>query len=184
MSSGSTRDLVLMSLFAAVTAALGLIPEIPLPMGGVPITAQTLGVMLAGAILGARRGAGSMALFVVLVALGLPLLAGGRGGLGVFAGPSGGFVIGWIFGAWITGLLVEKLPQRMRHWRFVVATVGGGIGGVYALGIPYWAAITGSSLWSVAVISAYFVPGDLIKAVIAASVAAAVQRGYPVARGD
>lgn len=184
MAAASTRDLVLMSLFAAITAALGLIPEIPLPIGGVPITAQTLGVMLAGAILGSRRGAGAMLLFVVLVALGLPLLAAGRGGLGVFASPSGGFVIGWVFGAWVTGTLAERLPKRMNYWRFLVATIGGGIGGVYAFGIPYWAAITGSSLWSVAVISLYFVPGDLIKAVIAASVAAAVQRGYPIMASD
>lgn len=180
MASASTRDLVLMSLFAAITAALGLVPEIPLPIGGVPITAQTLGVMLAGAILGSRRGAGAMALFVVLVALGLPLLAAGRGGLGIFASPSGGFVIGWILGAWLTGVLAERLPSGMNYWRFLAATVGGGIGGVYAVGIPYWAVITGSSLWSVAMISVYFLPGDLIKAGIAAGVAAAVQRGYPV----
>lgn len=184
MESSSTRDLVLMSLFAALTAALGLVPEIPLPVGGVPITAQTLGVMLAGAVLGARRGAGAMGIFNLLTALGLPLLAGGRGGLGVFAGPSGGFIIGWIVGAWVTGLLAQKLPKRLGYARFLAATIGGGIGGVYAVGIPYWAVVTGSSLWSVAAISVYFVPGDLIKAVIAASVAAAVYRGYPVLQGS
>lgn len=182
MASASTRDLVLMSLFAAVTAALGLMPEIPLPLGGVPITAQTLGVMLAGAILGSRSGAGSMALFVILVALGLPLLAAGHGGLGIFASPSGGFVIGWRFGAWLTGLLVEKLPGGLNYWPFIIGTIGGGIGGVYAVGIPYWAFITGSSLWSVGLISLYFVPGDLIKAVIAPGVATSVQRGYPIMR--
>lgn len=179
--SHATRDLVLMGLFAAVMAALGLMPKITLGFG-VPITAQSMGVMLAGTILGARRGAGAMAIFVALVALGLPLLAGGRGGLGIFAGPTGGFVLGFILGAWLTGLLAERLPVARPLLRFLIAGVVGGIGGVYALGIPYWALITGTAPAQVLLLSLSFVPGDLIKAVAAALVAAAVQRGYPMLR--
>ncbi|MEL6321465.1 MAG: biotin transporter BioY, partial [Cyanobacteria bacterium J06626_14] len=74
----TTRDLVYIAVFAALVAALGLIPPIPLPFIPVPITAQSLGVMLAGAILGARRGACALLLFLVLVAIGFPLLSGGR----------------------------------------------------------------------------------------------------------
>ena len=81
-----TKDLAYIALFAAITAVLGLVPAIQ--VGPVPITAQTLGVMLAGAILGARRGFLSQLLFLVLVAIGLPLLASGAGGLAVFAGPT------------------------------------------------------------------------------------------------
>ena len=92
MSNLNTRDIVLIALFAAIMAVLGVFPPITLPLVGVPITAQSLGVMLAGGILGAKRGAMSMALFLILVAVGLPLLAGGRGGFGVFLGPSGGFL--------------------------------------------------------------------------------------------
>ena len=77
-----------------MVAALGLVPAFTPPGFAVPITAQSLGVMLAGSILGARRGALSLVLLLVLVAVGLPLLAGGRGGLGVFAGPSVGFLLG------------------------------------------------------------------------------------------
>lgn len=175
----STRDLALMGLFAAVMAALGLMPKITLGIG-VPITAQSMGVMLAGTILGARRGAGAMAIFVALVALGLPLLAGGRGGLGILAGPSGGFVAGFIPGAWLTGLLAERLPLAAPFPRFLVAGVVGGIGGVYLLGIPYWALIADSPLAHVLVAALAFVPGDLVKAVVAALIAAAVDRGYPV----
>lgn len=174
------RDLILMALFAAVTAALGLLPKIPLPIGGVPITAQTLGVMLAGGILGAKRGAGSMAIFVALVALGLPLLAGGRGGLGVFFGPSGGFIVGWILGAYVTGLLAERLPLKVGVLRYGLAAIVGGIGAVYLLGVPYWAIQSGSTLWAVLTISVNFLPGDLIKAVLAALVTASVHRGYPL----
>ena len=175
-----TRDLVLMALFAGVMAALGLLPKVPLPIGGVPITAQSMGVMLAGGILGARRGAGAMAIFVALVALGLPLLAGGRGGLGVFAGPSGGFILGFILGAYLTGWAAERLPLRAEVPRHLVAAVLGGIGGIYLLGVPFWALQSGNTLWAVLTISVNFLPGDLIKAVLAALVAAAVQRGYPV----
>ncbi|WP_338518407.1 biotin transporter BioY [Erwinia aphidicola] len=74
------------ALFAAITAALGLFPAFSLPVIAVPITAQTLGPMLAGAIAGAKRGALALVLFVLLVAIGLPLLAAG-GGLGDFPWP-------------------------------------------------------------------------------------------------
>ncbi|MFN7599597.1 MAG: biotin transporter BioY, partial [Cereibacter sp.] len=83
------RSLTHIALFAALIAVLGLVPQITLAVG-VPITAQSLGIMLCGTVLGARRGALAVVLFLVLVAAGLPLLSGGRGGLGVFAGPSAG----------------------------------------------------------------------------------------------
>jgi len=179
--TATTRDLVLMGLFAAVMAALGLMPKVPIGVG-VPITAQSMGVMLAGAILGAKRGAGALAIFVVLVALGLPLMAGGRGGLGLFAGPSGGFIVGFILGAYLTGLMAERLPIGMDVARFLVASVIGGVGGVYLLGLPHWWLVTDSSLITVVTASLGFIPGDLIKAGIASLVAAAVYRGYPVIR--
>ena len=87
------RSLAHIALFAALIAVLGLVPKIDLA-AGVPITAQSLGIMLCGTVLGARRGALAVLLFLGLVALGLPLLAGGRGGLGVFASPTVGFLIG------------------------------------------------------------------------------------------
>ena len=83
-----TKDLAYIALFAAITAVLGLVPAVQ--VGPVPITAQTLGVMLAGSILGARRGFLSQLLFLVLVAIGLPVLPGGGGGLAVFAGATAG----------------------------------------------------------------------------------------------
>jgi biotin transport system substrate-specific component len=177
----TTRDLVLMGLFAAVMAALGLLPKVSLGIG-VPITAQSMGVMLAGAILGAKRGAGAIGIFVVLVALGLPLLAGGRGGLGIFAGPTGGFLVGYVLGAYLTGLAAEKLPIKPDFPRFIAASLIGGIGGVYLPGIPHWWLITDSALTNVVLMSLNFMPGDLIKVVLASLVATAVYRGYPVIR--
>ena len=94
-----TKDIVYVALFAALTAVLGLFPPITLPVTGVSVTAQSLGPMLAGAILGARRGGLSIVLFLVLVAVGLPLLSGGRGGFGVMIGVTGGFMFGWAISA-------------------------------------------------------------------------------------
>src|SRR5690606_14656561 len=101
------RNIAHIALFAAMIAALGLVPQITLGFG-VPITAQSLGVMLAGAVLGARKGAAATILLLLLVALGLPLLSGGRGGLGVFVSPTGGFALGFILAAFVTGLFVER----------------------------------------------------------------------------
>src|ERR1035438_6759714 len=94
----SSRDLALVASFAALIAVLGLPGGIPVFGNAVPVTLQTLGVMLAGSILGWKRGALSVLVLLVLVAAGLPLLSGGRGGLGVFAGPSVGYLIGWVLG--------------------------------------------------------------------------------------
>ena len=77
----STRSLALVPLFAALLAVFGLVPKIDLPLG-VPVTLQTVGVMLAGCLLGPWRGLQAIGLFLVAVAAGLPLLSGGRGGIG------------------------------------------------------------------------------------------------------
>ncbi|SDO55953.1 biotin transport system substrate-specific component [Klenkia soli] len=175
-----TRDLAYIALFAALTAALGLLPAIPVAALPVPITAQTLGVMLAGAVLGARRGFLALLLFLVLVAVGLPVLSGGRGGLAVFVGPSAGFLYSWPVAALVTGLLVELLWRRLNVVTALVATVVGGIGVVYAIGIPFLSLYADTSLAAAATGSLVFVPGDLVKAVIAAVLAVAVRRAYPV----
>lgn len=174
------QDIVYIALFAAVTAALGLLPPI-YPFGlPVPITAQSLGVMLAGAILGPRRGGLSQLLFVLLIAAGLPLLSGGRGGLGVFATPSVGFIVAFPVAAAVTGWLVERFWRNLGFINAFIATVFGGIGVVYMIGIPVLAAIAHITLLDAIFGSAIFIPGDLVKAGLAASVAMFVKRGYPM----
>jgi biotin transport system substrate-specific component len=175
-----TRDLAYIALFAAVTAVLGLLPAVPVPAIAVPITAQTLGVMLAGAVLGARRGGLAILLFLVVVAIGLPVLAGGRGGLSVFAGPSAGFLYSWPVAAFVTGLLTEALWRRYNLAWALVATLVGGIGVVYAIGIPFISVFSHAPLSTAFTGSLVFVPGDVVKAVVAAVVAVAVRRAYPV----
>ncbi len=181
MTTGvSTRDIVYIALFAALMAALGLVPPIQVGFLPVPITAQTLGVMLAGCLIGAKRGGLAILLFVVLVALGLPILAGGHGGLGVFFGPTAGFILSWPIAAFVTGLLAERNWQRINAVWFFAVSVIGGIGVVYLIGVPWVAAVAKISLTDAMTGSLVFIPGDILKAVAAAAIAEAVRRSYPL----
>jgi biotin transport system substrate-specific component len=97
----------------------------------------------------------------------------------VFAGPSFGYLIGWVLGAAVIGWLVQlKLPAYPMWWG-ALANVIGGIGVVYLVGVPAQAAVTHTSVWVAAVASLVFLPGDALKVVIATAVASAVHRGYP-----
>ncbi|MGY0193762.1 biotin transporter BioY [Leptothrix sp. BB-4] len=179
--NSSARQIATVSLFAALIAVFGLIPKIDLPLG-VPITLQTLGVMLAGALLRPRLALLAVLLFLGAVALGLPLLSGGRGGPAVFVAPSAGYLIGWPLGAFVTALLMKVLPTAAPRRAAVsafFAAVGGGLLVVHATGViglmliaqlPAAKALMGTLL---------FVPGDLIKALVTASVVHTVARGLP-----
>lgn len=178
--TSSSRDLAMVAVFAGVIAALGLIPAITPPVGGaVPITAQTLGVMLAGAILGSRRGASAVVLFLALVALGLPLLASGRGGLGVLAGPSLGYFIGWVVGAFVIGALTYALGAPYRLVPGLVAALVGGVVVIHVLGIIGMMVRADLSLQAAVIADLVFVPGDVLKAVLCALVARGVHTAYP-----
>lgn len=176
------RNVAQIALFAALVAALGLVPQITLAFG-VPVTAQSLGVMLAGAMLGARRGFLSMLLFLLLVAIGLPLLAGGRGGLAAFAAPTSGFLIAFPLAAWLTGLFVEHVALRPVALRAALGAVLGGILALYALGIAGMSIALGKSLAECAVLVMAFLPGDLLKAGVTGMLVAAIARARPQAVG-
>ncbi len=177
------RSIARIALFAAILAALGLLPRIDLPLaGGVPITAQTLGVMMAGVILGARQGTLAVLLLIFVVALGAPFLAGGRGGLGVFYAPTTGFLIGWIPGAFVCGLVARRLQGLSVFTASAVAAVIGGVIVIYAFGIPVLAWMAGMTLPQAALASGIFLPGDLLKAILTGFVAAGLHRAAPAFR--
>ena len=175
-----TRDLAYVALFAAIVAVLGLLPPVPVPGLPVPITAQTLGVMLAGSVLGGRRGGLALLVFLVLVAVGAPVLSGGRGGLGVFFGPSAGFLLSWPIAAFVIGLLTQSFWRRFNLAWALVANLVGGVLVIYAIGIPVLSVISDLSLSAAFIGSLAFVPGDVVKAVVASVAAVAVRRAYPV----
>jgi biotin transport system substrate-specific component len=162
------RSLTHVALFAALVAVLGLVPPVTLP-GGVPVTAQSLGIMLCGTVLGARRGALAVLLFLALVAIGLPLLSGGRGGLGVFASPSVGFLLGFPLAAFAAGLVVERWQAPIG----LAAAAGALLGGIvllYPLGALGWALMLGKTLGEVQAFLLAFLPGDLVKVVLAGAI--------------
>jgi len=175
----SARDLAFVAVFAGLTAALGLLPAVYLPLSPVPITAQSLAVVLTGAILGARRAVAAQLLFMALVAIGLPLLSGGRGGLAVFVGPTVGFFLAWPVMAGLIGWLTARAGAPYTLWRGLAVNALGtlvmyafGIGGmmlVLRLSLP--AALVGGVV--------PFLVGDTVKCVIATLVAKGVHAGYP-----
>ncbi|AGT08086.1 biotin transporter BioY [Paracoccus aminophilus] len=172
------RSLAHIALFAALIAVLGLMPRIDL-ISGVPITLQTFGVMLAGTVLGAKRGFLAVLLFVVLGLIGLPIFSGGRGGLGVLAGPTVGYIIGFPITAFVAGWITER-------WRNVpvgvAATVASIIGPMVllsvfgALGMAY---ILGKSFSEAYLLTLPFLAGDAIKAVLAGFVTQTLARLRP-----
>lgn len=179
--SSSLRTTPLIALFAALLAVFGLIPKVDLPLG-VPITLQTLGVMLAGCLLGPKRGLQALLLFLFAVALGLPLLSGGRGGLGVFFAPSSGYLLGWPLGACITGWAMAMLPTSSPRRAAISAFIASALGGLLVvhacgvLGLMYLAQLSASQ----AVLGTLlFVPGDVLKCVMCAMVVHTVARGLP-----
>lgn len=178
-TKSTARDLAQIAVFAALIAGLSLPGAIPVGFG-VPITLQTLGVMLAGVMLGARKGSLAVIVYAALGLAGLPILAGGAAGLGVLAGPSGGFLVGFIPGAFVIGWVAERLAPRLRFWPLLVASLIGGIIVVYLVGVPWLAVVTGLPLDQAFLVGALpFLPGDVLKAVIAAGVGAAVHRAWP-----
>lgn len=171
-------DIARAGVFAAVIAVLG-VPGAFTIFGAVPITAQTLGVMLAGAVLGPVVGGLSVAAFLALVAAGLPLLAGGRGGIAVFLGPTGGYLIGWLVGAVVIGLIVHAAGRRPVWWRSFLGALTGGVLVVYAFGIPVQALVLRIGLGEAALSSLVFLPGDLLKVIATTLIVGTLVRGYP-----
>ena len=166
-------------MFAALIAALGLPGALYLGGTAVPITFQTLGVMLAGAILGARKGFLSVLLFLVLVAAGLPLLSGGRGGLGVFFGPTVGYLLGWLLGVVVIGWFTARLLPRYRVLPALGATALGGIVAIYLVGVPGVRRHHRDPLDVALLGSLVFLPGDIAKVVVTVLVAKGVHRAWP-----
>lgn len=175
----AARGLAHVAIFTGIIAVLGLLPALPIPGLPVPVTLQTLGVMLAGAVLGPRKAAASVLLFFVLIAIGLPLLAGGRGGLGVFASPSVGFFVGWVAAALVIGWLTQRRGAPYSIPWGIGFNVLGGIVVMYAFGLVGIMLVGGLTLSAALVATVVFIPGDLVKAVLAALIAKPVHAAYP-----
>ncbi len=156
--------LIGIALFVAFTALTARI-TIPLPFTPVPITLQVMAVLLAGLVLGPTAGAASQVVYLVSIMAGLPLDAQGLG-IAALAGPTGGYLIGFVPAAFITGWLAENLSAT-RAGRFLAALVGAAV--IYAAGVAWLAPAVGGlrQAWLLGV--APFILIDLSKAMIAAA---------------
>jgi biotin transport system substrate-specific component len=173
------RDLSRIAIFAAIIAALTLVA---IPQGsGVPITLQTLGVMLAGIVLGAYRGALAVTLYIFLGLLGVPIFAEHGSGFAVLVSPSAGFLLGFIPGVFVVGLIARAGAGKFSIVRATLAAFFGGIAVVYAVGILGLMVNAKLDLVTATVIAISFVPIDLVKAALAVVIAFGLYRAYPKA---
>ena len=157
-----TAKLLFCALFAALTAVCSFI-SIPLPFTPVPVNLATLSVFLAGGLLGGRYGAASQMVYLLLGAFGAPVFHNFTGGFGILAGPTGGYIIGYISAAFVTGLIVE-LRKGKCSWGILLPAMLAGLLSCYLLGTVWFMLLTGTGLAASLVTCVFpFLPGDGLK---------------------
>lgn len=133
------RDLF---LIAGGALLMGLIAQAEIPLQPVPVTLQTLGVLLIGAALGWKRGFAALALYLAMGAAGLPVFAGGSAGIAKFAGPTAGYLLSYPFAAAAVGYLVERFALDRRPLGAAAAMLVASVI-IYALGLAWLGAVSG-----------------------------------------
>lgn len=163
-ATGLRRDAIAVALASLFVAACARV-AIPLPFTPVPLSGGTLGALYAGALLGSRRGAAAVVLYLLEGALGLPVFAGGAAGCAHFFGPTGGYLLGFPLGAFIVGVLAERGWDRSPARAFAMTLLGSlPILGLGCLGLARFlpaAAVLPAGLFP-------FIPGDILKAALTA----------------
>jgi len=161
------------ALFAALTAVFS---QIALPIGPVPVNLATLAVFCAGALLGPTHGALSMAIWALLGVFGLPVFSLFRSGLSALAGPTGGYIVGYMPAAYVTGLLTRRVDNDRRALLYPLCMFAGMLT-YFAPGLVWFMYSTGTGLRSALLICVFpFLPGDLIKIALATLLAIRLRR--------
>lgn len=166
MRGTSIHRLTLCALLCALCAVLS---QIQIPLPPVPLSLSLLAVYLGGLLLGARGGAAAAGAYVALGAAGIPVFAGFSGGLSALLGPTGGFLIGYIPCAYITGALLRHLGGTRKA---ALLSMIAGTAVCYALGTAHFMLTSGARLSAaLAACVLPFIPGDLVKMALAAHLA-------------
>jgi biotin transport system substrate-specific component len=154
-----------------VLAGTGLVAgaaQISIPFEPVPVTGQTFAVLLVGSSLGAIRGAASLALYLWLGVAGAPIYADGNHGWSILTGASGGYIVGFVLAAAVTGFLAERGWDKRLSSSIGAMLTGNVI--IYAVGLPWLAVVLDTNLEKTLEYGLYkFVPGDLLKLYLAAA---------------
>lgn len=157
------------ALVAGGAALTGLMAQVAIPLWPVPITGQTLAVLLVGSTLGATRGALSMLLYAVMGIAGVPWFSDASHGIGVLLGSTGGYIVGFVLAAALTGWLAQR--QWDRKFLHAAVTFLAGSGVVFLVGLPWLAVVTGADLAQTLQWGLWpFIPGGIVKALIAAAI--------------
>ncbi|MBC1482092.1 biotin transporter BioY [Listeria immobilis] len=163
MRDQKLKFLVVDSLFAVIIALLA---QVAIPLGPIPLTGQTFAVGLAATILGAKHGTISVIVYIILGAVGIPVFQGMTAGIGIIFGPTGGFIIGFIFSALLTGWILQKTKFTVSF--AIIANILGAL--VTLMFGVLWLKVSTGLDWPAAFLTGmvpFIIPG-IIKAVFAA----------------
>jgi len=171
------QDILNVALFSALTA-IGALISIPLPFSHVPITLQTLFTYMAGAFLGSYLGALSQLIYVLMGVTGLPIFAKGSAGIPVLLGPTGGYLVGFIPGAFVIGKLAEMKKNPSFRRLLICMTAGTVV--IYVLGVLQlmnWVRIGVKEAIVLGVLP--FIVGDALKILAAAYMTIRIRKVLP-----
>ncbi len=180
--TSSTTDLALIATFAALIAVCAILPSFSVTGVGVPFTLQMFGIFLAAAVLGAKRGALAVLLYLAVGTAGVPIFSGGHAGPGTWVGSTGGYLLAFPIAAFIVGLVASRVARSKPASFVVLVSIAAAIvtvavvGVIGAIGMAVKFDVSLKVAWGYA--TPFFV-ADIIKGVIAAIVAAAVHRAFP-----
>ena len=181
--AAAPADLAYIAVFAALLAALSLAPAVPIGIVPVPITLQLTGVALAGLCLGWWRGAAAVGLYVLVGLAGLPVFAGGKAGVGVLFGPTGGYLVAFVLSAAVIGFLAQAVLKRglsaLTVLWFVLACMVSRVLVVWPLGALGMARAAGMPVGKAFLTDLAFWVPDMVKYAIAAILAVAVHKAFP-----
>ncbi|OTN89814.1 hypothetical protein A5819_002312 [Enterococcus sp. 7E2_DIV0204] len=174
-----TKDITRIAIMISIIIVLGFFPPIPLGLLPVPIVIQNAGFMLSGLLLGKKNGTIATLLFLLLVAIGFPILAGGRGGIAVFLGITAGYLFAYPFATFLIGWASERVNPYNQNifWGFGITLLFG------ALFIDFCGAVGMSILSDMSLSKSLmanlaFIPGDTIKAFLTAFIAQRISKSF------
>ncbi|MFP5314580.1 MAG: biotin transporter BioY [Actinomycetes bacterium] len=181
-TSWNATDLSLIAVFAAVVAASAILPAIPVGQVGVPITLQTLAIMVTGIVLGPWRAGAALSLYVAVALAGLPIFSQFRGGIGVLFGPSAGYIIAFPIAAFAVGFLARIVFRRFDRFRFLAlfaACTATSLLITHPFGIVGMMINAKLDLAAAIAADVVFLPGDILKNLAAAAIGLSVVKAFP-----